>query len=47
MIPPSLPSLGGVTSLPTDAVAALRRLPEIADNTRAMKEHTAVLERVA
>jgi methyl-accepting chemotaxis protein len=44
---PSLPSLGGVTSLPNDAIAALRRLPEIADNTRAMKEHTAALEQVA
>ncbi len=44
---PSLPSLGGMTSLPTDAVAALRRLPEIAENTRTMKEHTAALERVA
>jgi hypothetical protein len=42
-----LPSLSGFTSLPADAVAALRRLPEIADNTRAMKEHTAALERVA
>jgi methyl-accepting chemotaxis protein len=45
--PPSLPSLGSVTGIPADAVAALRRLPEIADNTRAMKEHTAALERVA
>jgi methyl-accepting chemotaxis protein len=42
-----LPSLSGFTSMPADAVAALRRLPEIADNTRAMKEHTAALERVA
>jgi len=47
MAPPSLPSLGAVTGIPADAVAALRRLPEIADNTRAMKEHTAALERVA
>lgn len=47
MTPPSLPSLGSVTGIPADAVAALRRLPEIADNTRAMKEHTAALERVA
>ena len=44
---PGLPSLGGVASLPTDAVAALRRLPEIAENTRVMKEHTAALVRVA
>lgn len=44
---PSLPSLGAVTGLPADAVAALRKLPEIAESTRAMKEHTAVLERVA
>jgi len=44
---PSLPNLGSVTGIPADAIAALRRLPEIADNTRAMKEHTAALERVA
>ena len=43
----NLPSLGGFASLPSDAAAALRRLPEIADNTRAMKEHTAALSRVA
>ncbi|MGN6253760.1 MAG: hypothetical protein ACTHO8_02100, partial [Solirubrobacterales bacterium] len=47
MARPGLPSLGGVASLPTDAVAALRKLPEIAESTRAMKEHTAALERVA
>ncbi len=44
---PKVPSFGGVTAFPADAIAALRRLPEIADNTRAMKEHTAALERVA
>ena len=44
---PKVPNLGGVASLPTDAVAALRKLPEIAENTRAMKEHTAALSRVA
>jgi hypothetical protein len=44
---PSLPSLGGLTAMPADAVAALRMLPEIAENTRAMKEHTAALARVA
>lgn len=42
-----LPSLGGVTAFPADAIAALRRLPEIAENTQVMKEHTAALERVA
>jgi methyl-accepting chemotaxis protein len=47
MAPPGLPSLGGVAGFPADAIAALRKLPEIADNTRAMKEHTAALERVA
>ena len=41
-----LPSLSGVTGFPADAVAALRRLPEIAENTRAMKEHTAALGQV-
>jgi hypothetical protein len=44
---PSLPSLGAVTGLPADAIAGLRKLPEIAESTRAMKEHTAALERVA
>jgi uncharacterized protein YoxC len=44
---PNLPSLGSVTGLPADAVAALRQLPEIAENTKVMKEHTAALERVA
>jgi hypothetical protein len=44
---PKLPSISGVTGFPADAAAALRRLPEIAENTRAMKEHTAALERVA
>jgi hypothetical protein len=46
-VSPSIPSLGGVTGFPADAIAALRKLPEIAENTRAMKEHTAALERVA
>lgn len=44
---PKVPSFGGVTGFPADAVAALRKLPEIAENTRAMKEHTAALSRVA
>jgi hypothetical protein len=46
-VAPSLPSLGGISGLPADAVAALRKLPDIAENTRVMKEHTAALERVA
>lgn len=44
---PSLPSLSGFTALPADAIAALRKLPDIAENTKVMKEHTAALERVA
>jgi hypothetical protein len=44
---PSLPSLGGFTALPADAIAALRKLPDIAENTKVMREHTAALERVA
>jgi hypothetical protein len=43
----ALPSLGSFTGVPADAIAALRMLPEIAENTRAMKEHTAALTRVA
>jgi hypothetical protein len=46
-VAPKLPSLSSVTGMPADAVAALRMLPEIAENTRAMKEHTAALSRVA
>lgn len=42
-----LPSLNSFTGVPADAIAALRMLPEIAENTRAMKEHTAALTRVA
>jgi hypothetical protein len=42
-----VPSLGGVAGFPADAIAALRKLPEIAENTRVMREHTAALERVA
>jgi hypothetical protein len=42
-----LPSLGGVTGFPADAIAALRKLPDIAENTRVMREHTEALERVA
>jgi hypothetical protein len=38
MARPSLPSLGGFTSMPADAVAALRMLPEIAENTRGQKK---------
>ncbi|HET9153371.1 MAG TPA: hypothetical protein VFN85_04580 [Solirubrobacterales bacterium] len=44
---PGLPSLGAVTGLPADAIAALRKLPDIAENTKVMKEHTAALGRVA
>ncbi|HEU4737568.1 MAG TPA: hypothetical protein VFS54_00650 [Solirubrobacterales bacterium] len=42
-----VPSLGGVTGFPADAIAALRKLPDIAENTRVMREHTEALERVA
>jgi len=41
-----LPSLDRISALPADVLAALRLLPEIAENTRAMKEHTAVLAEV-
>jgi chromosome segregation ATPase len=47
MSPLGLPSLERVTGLPADVLAGLRMLPEIAENTRAMKRHTAVLEEVA
>jgi hypothetical protein len=47
MAPRGLPSLTGVTAFPADAIAALRKLPEIAEHTGAMREHTAALERVA
>jgi len=42
-----LPSLDRISALPADVLAALRLLPEIAENTRAMKEHTAALSEVA
>jgi methyl-accepting chemotaxis protein len=41
-----LPSLDRISALPADVLAALRLLPEIAENTRAMKEHTAALAEV-
>lgn len=41
-----LPSLDRISALPADVLAGLRLLPEIAENTRAMKEHTAVLAEV-
>ena len=47
MSPRGLSSLAGAVALPADAIAALRKLPEIAENTRVMREHTAALERVA
>ncbi|HEX6666254.1 MAG TPA: hypothetical protein VF081_06635 [Solirubrobacterales bacterium] len=42
-----LPSLARVSALPADVIGALRQIPEIAENTRAMKDHTAALARVA
>jgi methyl-accepting chemotaxis protein len=45
--PLGLPSLDKISALPTDVIAALRTIPEIVENTRAMKEHTAQLTRVA
>jgi hypothetical protein len=47
MTPLGLPSLNKISALPTDVLAALRTIPEIVENTRAMKEHTAQLTRVA
>jgi methyl-accepting chemotaxis protein len=47
MTPLGLPSLDKISALPTDVLAALRTIPEIVENTRAMKEHTAQLTRVA
>jgi methyl-accepting chemotaxis protein len=47
MTPLGLPSLDKISALPTDVLAALRTIPEIVENTRAMKEHTAQLSRVA
>jgi methyl-accepting chemotaxis protein len=47
MTPLGLPSLDKISALPTDVLAALRTIPEIVENTRAMKEHTAQLGRVA
>ena len=47
MTPLGLPSLDKISALPADVLAALRTIPEIVENTRAMKEHTAQLARVA
>jgi methyl-accepting chemotaxis protein len=47
MTPLGLPSLDKISALPSDVLASLRTIPEIVENTRAMKEHTAQLSRVA
>jgi len=47
MTPLGLPSLDKISALPADVLGALRMIPEIVENTRAMKEHTAQLTRVA
>ena len=47
MTPLGLPSLDKISALPADVLASLRTIPEIVENTRAMKEHTAQLSRVA
>jgi hypothetical protein len=47
MPPLGLPSLDKISALPADVLGALRTIPEIVENTRAMKEHTAQLTRVA
>jgi methyl-accepting chemotaxis protein len=47
MSPLGLPSLDKISALPADVLGALRLIPEIVENTRAMKEHTAQLTRVA
>jgi len=47
MTPLGLPSLDRISALPSDVLASLRTIPEIVENTRAMKEHTAQLSRVA
>ena len=47
MTPLGLPSLDKISALPADVLGALRMIPEIVENTRAMKEHTAQLSRVA
>jgi hypothetical protein len=47
MTPLGLPSLDKISALPADVLGALRLIPEIVENTQAMKEHTAQLARVA
>jgi hypothetical protein len=47
MSPLGLPSLDQISALPADVLGALRTIPEIVENTAAMKEHTAQLSRVA
>ena len=47
MTPLGLPSLDRISALPADVLASLRTIPEIVENTRAMTEHTAQLDRVA
>lgn len=47
MTPLGLPSLDKISALPADVLGALRMIPEIVENTQAMKEHTAQLTRVA
>jgi hypothetical protein len=39
--------VGRIVALPTDVLSGLRVLPQIADHTEAMKEHTAVLRDIA
>jgi len=39
--------VGRIVALPTDVLAGLRVLPQIAEHTRVMKEHTAVLREIA
>jgi phage-related minor tail protein len=47
MAPLGLPSLDRISALPADVLGALRTIPEIVENTAAMREHTAHLTRVA
>lgn len=42
-----LPSLDRISGLPADVIGALRMVPEIVENTRAMERHTSVLVDVA
>ena len=42
-----LPSIDRLTGMPSDVVAGLRLLPDIAASTKAMERHSKALERVA